>query len=652
MDVRLRIDSVVLHTSRGRHRYDFPGPCTVVSGPIGTGKSSLLELLKYALGGNGVITPVVAAEVTYVTVAVKIGNNPLYLRRGIGGGSARVVEILDSIDGSIVEVVPVRPKINQDTVGDMLLNVLGIPRVSIPRARSRATSATVPLTFNDLYSYLYVEQKEIDRSVVHHTEVFREPKRRAIFELMFGLADPELLEVEVALGRLRDQSKEADERAQAVRGFLATSTFAEEETIRQELLRVNDDRVRARNDLESLRDEIAQLTENHSGLRDDLAAAERDLHVTRQAVEVCRNEVEYRAQSLSQLHLDREREDRTVAALRRLSPLEFVTCPRCLQELDSDRANVGTCIVCLQPDPVEPPVKIEDKDLADLDSQIEDFSELLDRAQKNAENANATYVRAEQRYEIIRKRFDEATASAVTPRFEEISILSANVANAEAEDRRLRELLTFFDQSRELAAEVNRLQGERVEMEARLRELRLRLQARRSVVERLGGEFDEMIRSLGVPWATHATIDATNYLPLVNGDKYDILAVAGGTKTIVTVAYHLTLLRYALTARDTFLPQMLIIDTPRKNLGANDADQEIGNRIFSQIETLANASPDRVQFIIADNDLPVLREKSKRRPTSWYSSIQLSYTTPLLPDVEHPGPEAIEAGAIPTIGSL
>jgi hypothetical protein len=122
------------------------------------------------------------------------------------------------------------------------------------------------------------------------------------------------------------------------------------------------------------------------------------------------------------------------------------------------------------------------------------------------------------------------------------------------------------------------------------------------------------------------------------------VAVAGGTKTLVTVAYHLTLLAYALQQRDTLLPQFLILDTPRKNLGSNVNDSEMGDRIYNRIQTLVDAYGSEVQFIIADNDLP--------RGWDGFSRIHVDYDNPLIPHALHPGEGAVREGRIQTVGAI
>jgi hypothetical protein len=642
MSIRMRIEEMILATEAEEYHFSFTSPCTVLQGPVGTGKSSLLELIKFALGGTAVLTPVVRSEVRAVQARVNLAGSPLTLRRGLGRDAA-TVQVIDSRDEGEVRRFSVRPRPDQQSLSDALLEILGIPRVKIPRARTRATGASVPLTFNDLYAYLYVEQQDIDRSVVHHTEFFREPKRRAVFELLFGLADADQLAAETELGQVRDALRDARERATTVQHFLFTASVQDEVALRQRQLDFGAAADAAAADLDRLRAEVTASTTAHRGLREQVLAAEKAARVAAETTQAAHAEVARRVHMLAQFRIDLAREDKTRSASRRLAPLEFVVCPRCMQNIDDSRAQAGTCMLCLQPDASDLAARLE-APLDDSDEQSEELDRLLDHARADAAAADVALASADHHLTTMRAHLDQVTAEAVAPRFQEIELLSAGRARALADQEHVCNLLRFWAELRSLEGDVHRLDSERHRLEQAIAAARARRQARRVVLDELAALFEETVLDLRVPWAQSATIDPLNYLPLVNDEPFESLAVAGGTKTIVTVAYHLTLLAHALAHRDTLLPQLLVLDTPRKNLGSNPNDKDMGGRIYQRIRTLVDASRDEVQFIIADNDLP--------DDADWIKAHRFTYDQPLLPHVLHPGEEAALTGQLDTVETL
>ncbi|WP_330294175.1 ATP-binding protein [Streptomyces griseorubiginosus] len=80
MAVNLRVISLTVTTATAEQTYRFNRPATVITGPIGTGKSSLLMLFKHALGGSAMLTPAVRENVLSVQAEVVAGGEHVVLR--------------------------------------------------------------------------------------------------------------------------------------------------------------------------------------------------------------------------------------------------------------------------------------------------------------------------------------------------------------------------------------------------------------------------------------------------------------------------------------------------------------------------------------------------------------------------------------------
>lgn len=81
MTTRFRLDAVTLDTVQGDVTYQFPSPLTVLAGRVGVGKSTLFELIKYGLGGNGQLAQVAVDSVRDVRLRITVGQARYALTR-------------------------------------------------------------------------------------------------------------------------------------------------------------------------------------------------------------------------------------------------------------------------------------------------------------------------------------------------------------------------------------------------------------------------------------------------------------------------------------------------------------------------------------------------------------------------------------------
>jgi hypothetical protein len=119
---------------------------------------------------------------------------------------------------------------------------------------------------------------------------------------------------------------------------------------------------------------------------------------------------------------------------------------------------------------------------------------------------------------------------------------------------------------------------------------------------------------------------------MLGGRPFSQVSSAGGIATATQVAYWLTLVTVATRRQDTLYPAFLLIDTPRLALSTSE---DIAGQMYRRFVTQVSVVPGRVQFIVADNQLPAdyLRE---------FTELRFSYERPTINTVPHPGPARVE----------
>ncbi|MEU8727530.1 AAA family ATPase [Streptomyces antimycoticus] len=513
MAVNLRIASLTVTTAEAEQTYRFDRPATVITGPIGTGKSSLLMLFKHALGGSAMLTPAVRENVLSVQAEVVAGDNRMVLRRAIEGDAADAVDLLDPHSLALERTLPLRAGDGLTTLSDHLLNALGFPREQIA-TRREGSARPQNLTFNDLYAYVYLQAREIDRQVVGHLDSWFETKRRELFRLMFGLTDSALMELKRTKNQLLDKLKARTAEHDNVSAFLAASDPRSDDELRAELKQMRDTLGRAEAGLSSLRTELEEQTAADTALRLELQNAIRSARQAEEEVAAAADLVEARHAVVAQVHLDLSRLDRSATAIDQLSPFEFVVCPRCMQSLAARSVEDGHCLVCLQPDLVEAdidPAAIEETRTT-LQQQLEDAQRIQ---QADEAHLQAAQERSQQLSFVVsslRRQLDAQTRDAVAPRFDAITEASSRVAALKATIDAITQLRVSWARVRTIESDIRAIKAERTRVNKAIKEKSEQLKASQTLVGDLSTEFGQLLAGT-CPGSTPLSSTATPIYP-------------------------------------------------------------------------------------------------------------------------------------------
>jgi hypothetical protein len=631
---RFRLHRVRVIREDGEQSWRFDAGVTVFVGPVGVGKTSLLELIKYGLGGDGVLSRAVQQITVRVALTLELESGIFELSRALGR-AGRTVEI--AVGDDPVRHLPVRGRADRQTISDWLLDNAGIPRVRLSRSSSKRSAAAkryARVGFGDIYRYMYLDQSEIDRSTVRHSDKFLDGNRRRAFEVLYGLTGPEIAELEAEADRLAEAAARQRSDTTVIETFLqATDPSGSLEQARTEARQMDGRLAAARQQLSLLRGQARVASRAIVGLREDLAAQEHRLDRAR----IQRAE---RFAQIDQLRLaragavaDHARSLQAAGANAAFSALSYTQCPRCLQALTLDNGR-DRCIVCGQLEPEQVTTLAIEAERSRLEQQVIETDDLIFQATRKAEEVEQVIARLEVDGARIRAHMDEQAATAVTPFIEELSALTADAARLQERRHGLEARAARYEHLEHLRAESTRLATEQDAKHGQLVEARRSREDARERVHDLSANFADLLARIDPPWYERSHVDERTYLPVVNDGPLE--GNSAGVKTMINDAYYLANLTTALQQpSQIFLPGFLIIDSPQKNLGANKADRASGKRIYSRIDTLRAAYGDQVQIIVADNDLP--REFHKM-----FKVITMSYEKPLLDAVPHPGEGQVE----------
>ena len=633
MTVAFRIQSVRLDTTKGAVRYEFLGDLTVLAGHTGVGKTTLLELIKYGLGGDGQLAPVARDHVTDVHVSIHVGDQRYQLSRGLDDSRRSTVRVVDLVSGDRLADHSIGG--DERPISTLLLAAMGLDAGLRAAARgSQSTRAGSEITFNDIFRFMYVPQSEMNRDIAASQEGYYNPKRKSVFELLFGLTSGDVLQKRSRINTLRGEIEAAEQEAAIVQQFLADSGLTSRFDAQIESDSARADEAEASAALVGLQDQLAEVVDRHTQvLRDLLADAESTLAEARSlATESKRQQGEYETER-RRVRQDIDRLARMASAGLRLANIEFSVCPRCTQRLDQRSVPSGTCPVCLQDDVVNGLAISDQYESEQLGEQLGEIEYQLTLIEKQEREALGAIESKAALVASLTAEIDQRTADRVTPRLQAYADAAAKAATAVERQKAMERVLMQWDRAEDLTQKTESLTAERALLQREVSEAESHLAQRKAeIFAELDAEFQSTVTDFGIPSIQSASIDSGSYLPILNGRPFREASNAGGIITATQVAYWITLVTVAARRHDTFVPAFLLLDSPRLALNAED---DIAGQMYRRFSTQVAVTRGRFQFIIADNELPT-------DPGLNIAEIDFSYESPTISTVAHPGPASVE----------
>lgn len=559
----------------------FSGLVTFLTGPAGIGKSTPLEAIFYVLGLDSVaVMPEVRSCESLQVVMRVAGMRWSATRHGSGGSQ---VEFSNLDEGSRVPPVrlPVRPQSpGEQSASDFVMGLLDLPLLG---------EGTKRLGLRQIQRVMMLRQKAISNT---YLDSISDGERELLFEVLLGLRDEELNQLETAFAAAERRHKEK-------RLFLGQFLKQREgrnldspNTIREEATRK-----RAAHQEASARALEAQR------ILGEMAAArgklDFDAEQAKTAYRARQKAADQATQTLAAAEREHAKAEGVLAGMlrRQDSPSRCSACGQALPQ----RAP-GHCRQCDQE--VGDGSGRPGQDIEEARARIAALEVMLAGRRREASEAGehaAASWREVERADAAKNAHQRDDWAPQQQRALEAEKKTALLAGELAQlARRLEEVEFVFA----LEEEVKVLEKARQDARKALDEARAeRAHRRKEILAEWSRLLLARVREVD-PRIEQAYINDA-FLPVVAGKSFEESSVSGGPKTLRNVCTLLSLVDLGRTVPQVKMPPLLIIDAPASGFGSQGVDARVSQALLEQmINVAADPSPDgyACQIIAALND--------------------------------------------------
>ncbi|WP_106795131.1 AAA family ATPase [Aquimarina sp. Aq78] len=616
INMHFDFESLVLQCREERVLIDLSHQISLFHGQIGSGKSSLVRLIDYALGGNLEYTPAIRQELVSCTLNLRIGDNEAILERNIESGTNIRVTWSDSENKGATILAPI-VKSNEAiwnenifNLSDLLFYLLGMDYPMARKSKLQESTSMVRVSFREFMWYCYLDQDHLDSSFFRLEDTFKRNKSKDVLRYVVGYHSDELSKLESELYNTKDQINNTVSNISNLKKLLEKFDFDSAEDIEAKILRTNENLVEWKIKREKSEKNYKNETHVVDNLREN---ARKNISLLDQGISALNNlktRVSEQTSLKNELLSSKFKLARSISIASVLDNVKFDLCPSCGSNISKRKVEIDQCYLC-HSDLKETSNKnlTVDNLRLDIDSRIEELENSILIHNKELERQKKLIFKLENYKNVIDSRIDQELKN-YDSRF------LSNFREIDRKIATLEERLKGLSRIKKIPEEIDLLESNLVgfrKKEAKIKEKidkeKQKFSKAKKIIKKLEKQFLETLIDIGFPGVTkkdkvEINKSSWNVYVLPEGRenrKWNFEnAGSGGKKTLFNVAYLLSI-HIVASNNNLPLPNFVIIDTPMKNIG-EDVNEDIFDKFYNLLYRLSIDELINTKFIIVDKD--------------------------------------------------
>ncbi|MFL9830975.1 hypothetical protein ABS764_08955 [Flavobacterium sp. ST-87] len=605
--MRIKFNRLILTGNERTYEVNFKDGLNFITGPISTGKSTILELIDYCLGKND------HKDYSEVKLTCKYVSLDLFLDEQ----RFLIQRPLFSFD------LPVKvSKWNSEKEDfDKEFEYYNISRPSEEKSLSRFLNESIQLpdfklagqafSFRDLYKYCYIGQTKIDSEDILNEKIHSISfKRKPTFEIILN-----------SLNQLLNELKNDEKNLKTSIGILLDKKEAIVKFLRDvELFISNEENEKNKVSLIIKKNELFkslnELKTNGKTENDNTKSKERELFLNRNLLSKINTDIEELKKYINKLSVLRNQYsneiikiDYLIISNGKLQNIEFHTCPSCNYELE--KKDFDICNLCGNDltefnDEEEKAIKMERKR---LNSKLNSLIVFIDSQKNNLESIEKRKNKIVITISQIENEIDSIQKEFISPYIEKIESLNRQIGEIIKQIENLDLSLNVQAELLSLANNIQREENKLDLIKKQIKDIEEEETNFDEIIKKISSIFQNTLKDFNFPKLYNAYIDSKTYLPYVRGIKYDNIGSLGAV-TLVNIAYFMSIMEVSLSLKKSYHPKVILFDTIGKNLGTRESTDEgdefkdsiIFKSVLKYFDNFSKKYRDKVQIIIVNND--------------------------------------------------
>lgn len=605
--MRIKFNKLILSGQDRNYEVEFKDGLNFITGPISTGKSTILELIDYCLGKkNHKDYSEVRLTCNYVSLDLFLNNERFLIQRPLFSFELPVKIYKWSVEKNDFlkefEYYNIVSPSEENSLSSFLNGAIGMPEFKL---------SGQTFSFRDLYKYSYIGQTKIDSENILNEQTYPlNFKRKPTLEIILN-----------SLNLLLNELKNDEKNLKNIIGILLDKKEAIVKFLRDvELFTSNDENEKTK---ASLIIKKSELFKNLNELKttgkienDNTKSKERELFLNRNLLSKINTDVDELKKYITKLNVLRNQYSNEIVKIDyliisngKLQNIQFHNCPSCNCEVE--KKDYDVCNLCGNDltefnDDEEKAIKLERKR---LNSKLNSLIAFIDNQKNTLENLEKKKNKIVISINQIEIDINSIQKEFISPYIEKIESLNREIGEVTKQIENLDLSLNVQVELSSLSNNIQREENKLFSVKNQIKDIEEEETNFDEIIKKLSSIFQKTLEDFDFPKLYNAYIDNKSYLPYVRGLKYDNIGSLGAV-TLINIAYFMSIMEISLSLKKSYHPKVILFDTIGKNLGTreltNENDEFKDSKIFKSLlkyfDNFSKKYGDKVQIIIVNND--------------------------------------------------